>query len=104
VRRKFDPLSAIKAAQRADAERFAGELTHGWFWRQLHAWTRRFDKLGKRVESLLKFGTALAAFLGVSAKVWHYIADRRIAPAELPAQGEPTIATDHVEKPAPPKP
>lgn len=47
---------------------------------------------------------AVAALLGAGAKVWHFIADRRVAPAELPATGQPTIATDRVAEPKPSKP
>lgn len=98
-------LERLRAAQQADieaGERFDGTLTRGWVSRKLRAWTKRLDRMSKRAEALLKFGTALAAFLGVSAKVWHYIADRRVPPAELPATGEPTVGTDFVKKPKPP--
>ena len=74
-----------------------------WFSRKLRSWTRRFDQLGKWAKAVATFGTALAALAGVSAKVWHYIADRRIAPAELPTGDTPTIATDRVPEPTPPK-
>ena len=95
-------LEWLKAAQREDAERFAGELRHGWFWRKLHVWTHRFDRLGKWLKALLTVVAAGGGLLGAGAKIWQYIAARRVAPAELPATGQPTVGTDFVSKPKPP--
>jgi hypothetical protein len=110
-----DPaLERLRAAQRAEVEaghHFDGKLTRGWFSRKLHSWTQRFDELGAWAKALATFGVAMAALAGGAARVWHFIADRRIPPAELPAGNDmPTTAIDRVpeptaivKKPKPPK-
>jgi hypothetical protein len=81
-----DPaLERLRAAQRAEVE--AGQ---------------RFDELGAWAKALATFGVAMAALAGGAARVWHFIADRRIPPAELPSTGQPTLGTDFVTKPKPP--
>jgi hypothetical protein len=98
----LDRLKAAARADAAEADRWDGELRRGWFSRKLRSWTERFDDLGKWAKAVATFGTALAALGGASAKVWHYIADRRIAPAELPAGNDmPTTTIDRVPEPKP---
>lgn len=85
-------IERLRAAQAADLDRVR------WWPRNV----ARFKRWEKRVRATATFVGGVAALLGASAKVWHYIADRRIAPAELPATHQPTIATDRVAEPKPP--
>jgi hypothetical protein len=85
-------LDRIKDAQLEDAR------GHRWW----HASAARIDRWTERAKSWAAFGAAIGALVTMSVRTWHYIADRRVAPADLPATGQPTIATDRVEKPKAP--
>ncbi len=85
-------LERIKAAQLEDAQ--------GRRWWRLSK--KRLDHWTERAKSLAAFGTAVGVLVTLSARAWHYIADRRVAPAELPAKDGERLAVDRVEKPKAP--
>lgn len=87
-------IERLRAAQAADLDRVR-------WWPRTRATLKRWEGRAKRLAAL---GSALAALGGAYAKLSRFIADRRIAPAELPATGQPTIATDRVIEPKPPTP
>lgn len=107
----------IEAAQLEEAERqlvepdpeaHAGELMAGQRWRRLRAWASgKLDLWSARVERIAKLLKNIALALGSLAAIFALIKQLRtrnsVAPAELPATGQPTIATEFVPKPLPPK-
>lgn len=88
-------LDDIKRRQLEEARR----ITPRPFWARLTAALHHWER---RAKSIAAFGTAIGALITLTSRAWHYMKDREVAPAELPATGQPTIATDHVEKPKAP--
>jgi hypothetical protein len=96
--RRFHDLAELQREDARAAE--AHQQRHGWFWRQLHVWTERFERLGAFTKALGAFLVAAGAVLGVGYKLVKFVGDRRVAAAELPAPtGIASTAVDRVEKP-----
>lgn len=107
--RKLDDL---KRRQREDAEaqfesEWAGKLVpHGpltraahWFGRNARRWTERLTRVANWIK-------AVGLLLGAIGSIWQaarIVWARSVGRPELPATGQPTIATDQVPKPTPPK-
>lgn len=56
---------------------------------------------------LTAVGAAVGTAKGYAVKLvkfWQVATRAQVGRADLPATGQPTIATDHVEKPTPPRP
>jgi hypothetical protein len=85
-------LDKIKAAQLADAR---GNRAKDWIVITFHRWEAR-------IKSATSLGVAVAGLWALGSRAWHYMKAREVAPAELPATGQPTIATEFVKQP--PKP
>lgn len=107
----------IEAAQIEEAERqlvepdpesHAGELTAGQRWRRLRGWaSAKLDLWSARIERIAKLLKNVALALGSLAAIvalYRQLRTRSVAPAELPATGQPSIGTDFVTRPKPPTP
>jgi hypothetical protein len=107
--RRFHDLADLQRED-AEAESRAVEAAErefhrrGWFWRKLEIWTKRFELLGAWAKGLGAFLVAVGAIGGVGYKLVRFIADRRVAPAELPAPtGIASTTVDRVPVPPPTK-
>jgi len=85
-------LERIKAAQLEDAR------GHRW-WRVSGV---HLDRWTAKAKALAAFGTAVGTLVTLAVGAWHYIADRRIGPAELPGKDGERLTVDRVEKPKEP--
>lgn len=91
MRRRWD-LEALREAQRREVE---GRRP----WARLRAFLKRWTG---RVKDVTAFLTAAGALLAAGKGLWHYMKDREVPPPQLPATGQPTTATDYVDKPKEP--
>jgi hypothetical protein len=97
----------LQEAQRADVEQGWGQAEEElltWDTRLAHK-AKRWTRLAAAVTGLAAAcGTAVVTVKGYAVKLWHVVTRGAPAAAELPATGEPTISTDRVPQPPPPKP
>jgi hypothetical protein len=105
-----DPkIERLKAVEREELDAAAEEWArrelrpHGfpeWFGAQLKLWTLRFERLArwaKAVVTIAAVGPILLSGYKLTRLMWV----RFIARPEMPATGQPTTATDFVERPLP---
>lgn len=88
-------LDRIKAAQIEEARRGIRHPSWDRLTVALHRWERR-------AKSIAAFGTAIGVLFTLTSRAWHYMKDREVAPAELPATGVASTAVDRVDKPKAP--
>ena len=67
-------------------------------------WHARLRYWGERTKGVATLLGALGALFSAGAAVYHRMRGTEVAPPQLPATGNPTVATDRVEKPPLPKP
>lgn len=96
--RRFHDIAEL---QREDAKAAEWQQQRrGWFWRQIHVWTERLERLASWAKALGTFLVAMGTIGGVGYKLVRFIADRRVAAADLPAPtGIASTTLDRVEKP-----